>query len=102
MELVDLEKHYVLRVELPGVAKQSLSIAVDAARRITIKGAKDKPEGSEGCSVVHSEVVYGPFKKVIALPDDVLLTSSYGDAEFADGVLTIFLPKVQAVAINIK
>lgn len=80
----------VLRAELPGVKREDLSIEVDG-NLLTLKGER-KLETREDAHRYHRvERVHGTFVRQFQLPKDVDASSI--DAQLADGVLTVTLPK---------
>ncbi len=89
-------------VELPGVAEADVELTV-RENILTIEG--DKPaavradEGDDGDdsasdAVYYSERHYGKFRRRLALPSHV--NADEATAEFADGVLTVHLPKADS------
>ena len=91
-------------VDLPGVAKDSVDIAMEG-RSITISGERKAPETAEGDSWHRRERWYGKFEKSFTLPFNV--EQDKVKAEFRDGVLKVTLPKAEAekpmkIAISAK
>ena len=85
-------KLYV-EAELPGLKLDDLELYVDG-NELTVKGQGQETR-EEGASYHRRERGVGPFSRVIQLPVEV--DAENVDAALRDGVLTITLPKAQAV-----
>ena len=86
-------------VELPGVAEGDVELTV-RENILTIEGDKpaavraDDDEDTASEAVYYSERHYGKFRRRLALPSHV--NGDEATAEFADGVLTVHLPKADS------
>jgi HSP20 family protein len=97
VDIAEEKEEFVLRAELPGVAKENLKVEVKE-RRLTLSGEKKNAwEGRVGEAprgeYRYAETGHGAFSRTFELPRNV-----QGDAikaEFKDGVLTLRIPKVQ-------
>lgn len=91
--LVDQGDALALEVQLPGLNSEDIDIQ---ARReaVAISGQRNPAEVAEGHKVLHNEVRYGSFRRVVSLPVEVEHEAIA--ANYADGVLTLTLPKVAA------
>jgi HSP20 family protein len=102
IDVAEDEKQYVITAELPGVKKNDVSIELEAGV-LTIHGEK-KSEREEKKEKRHwVERSYGSFTRSLSLPSDAL--TDRVEASFADGVLTVTIPKSEAAkarAIAIK
>lgn len=82
----------VLRAELPGVKREDVDISIDG-NVLSLKGER-KLEQEENTRKYHRvERSYGSFVRQFQLPTNVDATSV--EAQLADGVLTLKLPKKQ-------
>ena len=96
VDVVEKKDAYLMYAELPGVDASQLDISFEQ-NVLTVRGAKRSsldPQKDGEFRVYASERVYGNFERSIRLPEFV-----DGDriaAEFANGVLTITVPKAQA------
>jgi len=90
LDLVETDDAYRVVAELPGVAREDLEITV-ADGVLTLAGEKKLAEEREG----YAERVFGRFERKVRfrLPVDTERVS----AEAKDGVVTIHLPKTEAV-----
>jgi HSP20 family protein len=102
MDVSENEKSYTLTVELPGVKKEDVTVELQD-NVLSIRGEK-KSESEEKRDKSHwVERSYGSFSRSLSLPANVL--SEQVKASFADGVLTIEIPKreeAKAKQISIK
>jgi HSP20 family protein len=92
IEVFEEPDELVVRVELPGVDKNDVDLAVKD-RSLTIRGErKQSRERSE--NYYHSEIVYGVFSRVIHLPCEVQTATAR--AYFDKGILEVWLPKSES------
>jgi HSP20 family protein len=86
------ERRIVVRLELPGMAKEDLEIEVrDDA--LVVRGEKRfESESTEGRYRV-LQCAYGSFQRVVPLP--VRVHGDQASARYQDGVLRVDLPKVE-------
>jgi HSP20 family protein len=75
-------------VELPGVDPENLSIVV-GERALVISGDRPRPK-LEGSVYQQMEIEYGPFRRLVRLPEDV--DPERARAQFERGMVTITLP----------
>ena len=82
-----------IRIELPGVRVNEIKIALNS-HKIKICGEKKRrPTRQRMVSHLCSERNYGQFSRVVPLRWTISVKDS--KAEFKDGVLLIYLPKLQ-------
>ncbi|MFO1313685.1 MAG: Hsp20/alpha crystallin family protein [Burkholderiales bacterium] len=91
VDVVEDANGIVLRADLPGVPKDRLDLSIDADT-VTIAGQMhlDVPEGLD---VSHAEVSIPRFRRVFTLSKE--LDAGKIEAEFANGVLTLRIPKAE-------
>lgn len=92
-ELQDTPEAFYLRVELPGIDPQNLTIEV-MADSVSISGDRQAPPSEPGQPQRQSEFRYGPFCRQMALPKRV--HNHQVEAQYQDGILQLRLPKVGA------
>lgn len=102
IDLYQNEDEVVVKAALPGLKAEDVQISV-TADMLTLRG-EFKQEGDQK-EVAYSirEHRYGLFERSVMLPTDV--QTDKAKAEFENGILTITLPKTEAVkpkTINIK
>jgi len=90
VDAIENEEEYTLKVELPGMGKKDIKVDIDGDV-LTISGEHRSEERKAGESMLIAERHYGPFARKIRLPNAADLAKA--DAQHADGVLTIRLPK---------
>lgn len=84
------EESLVLHAELPGVKREDIDIQVDG-NVLTLKGERKLATGDEKRRYHRVERSYGSFVRQWQLPTNIDATKV--DASFAEGVLTLKLPK---------
>jgi HSP20 family protein len=80
-------------VELPGVDPETVDIVV-GERALVISGDRPRPK-IHGGVYQQMEIEYGPFRRLVRLPEDV--DPEQATAEFDRGVVTITLPITEQV-----
>lgn len=105
LPLIDLSQdddEITVKAVLPGLKAEDVQISV-TADVLTIKGEfKNEDEGKNRNYLIR-ERRFGSFERMIQLPTEVQTEKAHAD--FADGILTIRLPKAEAVkpkSISIK
>jgi HSP20 family protein len=90
VDLLETTQGLVLRMEVPGVAPDDLSLAL-AGQELIIRGHR-RPERPEGTvRFLHHELVYGPFERRFLLP--MPIDQEKVQARCADGILEVVLPR---------
>jgi HSP20 family protein len=81
---------YLVRVELPGVAKEDVKVtvkdgalSVEGERKGVLEEIREKLHLAEGC--------YGKFNRTFGLPDNFVADAVR--CEYKDGLLTVHIPK---------
>lgn len=102
IDLYQNNNEVVLKAALPGLKADDVQISV-TADMLTLRGEfKEETEQKEVTYQIH-EQRHGMFERSIVLPTDV--ETDKAKADFVDGVLTVTLPKAEAVkpkTISIK
>jgi HSP20 family protein len=95
IDVLEKSDAYVLHVELPGVEASQVDIGFEK-NVLTIRGTKPSSfDAKRGEIRVHaSERVNGSFERTLKLPQFV--DGEQIKADFANGLLTITIPKAQA------
>jgi HSP20 family protein len=90
IDLVEVEDHFVLKADLPGLSQEDVSIEIqDGTLAISGERKSDHEQSEQGFYRV--ERSYGSFSRSLSLPDGV--DADGVTADFADGVLTVQIPK---------
>jgi HSP20 family protein len=93
-DVTEGDDHFLMSFDLPGVRKEDLKIEA-SGNLLTISGEKRREWPSqESHKTQRYERAYGFFKRSFTLPTNI--ESSSIEAQFKDGVLSLYLPKVAA------
>jgi HSP20 family protein len=89
----DADRFY-LRAELPGVTSEQLEIQA-TGKNLTLSGERKIEAEGEGFRYHRRERDAGKFSRVIAMPSDI--DPDRIEAKLEDGLLTVRVPKAEAV-----
>lgn len=89
-DMYEAEGAIVVRAEVPGVAKEDVTVTVEG-NRLMISGTTDREEKREEKEYIRVERSHGTFERVITLPDGIDLDNV--TATLKDGILEIRLPR---------
>ena len=90
-DIIETGDDLTLKVELPGVRPEDLSVSVHGGN-VIIRGAKTPPEVSGRAEFLAAERVFGSFRRVIHL--GVPVNTRHAKALLNNGLLRIKFPKV--------
>ena len=90
MDLVENEAGYIMNVELPGLSLENVKLRV-TEDMISVSAEKSESHKSEKGEHRISELRYGTFQRVLALPPGT--DADRIEATFKNGVLRVTLPK---------
>lgn len=91
-DIEDRGDRYVVRMDLPGVDKSDISVSLDGqVLSVSGKTSEVKDERDSAGRILRQERRTGQFQRVLTLPGPV--QSEKMEAKYADGVLTITVPK---------
>lgn len=93
LDMRETDEDVVVEAELPGVKPEDVDISVTDST-LTVKGEFKSEKEEERGDVHIRERSYGAFHRAVRLP--TAIEADDAKAEFADGVLTITLPKSEA------
>lgn len=102
VDVLETEKEYVIKAELPEVKKDDVKITVQDGV-LTIQGERKSETEEKGRRFHRIERSYGSFVRSFSMPDFV--DEAGVSAEFKDGVLNLHLPKTEKArprAIEVK
>lgn len=85
---------YLLKFDLPGVKKDQVKVEIDGDR-LTVTAERREERKSESSKKYLSEVSYGSYTRTFTLPG--MVEEKNIDAKFENGVLTVSVPKTEAV-----
>jgi HSP20 family protein len=103
-DIVEKEKEYLIKLDLPQVPKEDVKVTFDDGV-LTVRGERKVEKEEKGDKVHRTERFYGVFERSFVLPDDVEAKGIR--AESKDGVLTMHIPrmaheKVKPLAITVQ
>jgi len=93
MDVMEGEDHLEISTELPGLKKADVKITIENGV-LTISGEKRFEKEDKQKDFHRMERRFGSFHRSITLPRE--LDTEKADASFADGVLTIRIPRTEA------
>lgn len=102
MDVVEDEHGLVIELEIPGLAPEHVEVTTDQGL-LTVKGEKRSTRQREGVRALVTERTHGRFVRTLQLPQGV--DESKVEAEFANGVLRIHVPRAalpQARKVEIR
>ncbi|MEM8998535.1 MAG: Hsp20/alpha crystallin family protein [Acidobacteriota bacterium] len=94
MDIVETEDAYLATADLPGLRKEDIDISVEDGV-LTISGERTVEHAAGESGFKRLERASGGFRRAFTLPQGVDLEKV--NAGFADGVLTVTLPKTEIV-----
>jgi HSP20 family protein len=89
-EVKDLEKFFMISVDIPGVCKEDVNLEVKGDQ-LYLTGERKSPVQSKDDSYFKTEKSYGKFSRNFILPQNIKTDAI--EAKFNNGVLEITLPK---------
>jgi len=93
-EVSDEGNHYLLKVDLPGIAKDHVKIEADKDS-LMIHAERREEKKTDTKKKYLSEVYYGSYERTFTLPGPI--DDKKIDAKFENGVLTISVPKTEVL-----
>jgi HSP20 family protein len=104
VDILETEKEFVIKAEIPGVSKDDVKISVDNGK-LTIRGEKKQEKEEKNKKFHRVEQFYGSFARSFTLPENVDETKI--EAAFKNGMLKLQIPKTtvskpKAIDIKIK
>ncbi len=90
VDVEEREQEFVVRVELPGVAKEDVHVTTQA-NMLTLRGEKKQHSESKDSNYHRTERSYGSFQRSFTLPGSV--KNDRIEASFKDGILEVVVPK---------
>ena len=90
VDISETDNGFEVRAELPGVAKDDLSVSVKD-NLLTLSGEKRQENSEDTQNFRRVERRYGNFQRRFTLSSDVVVDDI--KADYTDGVLTLSIPK---------
>jgi HSP20 family protein len=97
LDVSEKEHAYIVKADIPGVKKEDINVRIDGnVVQIDAEIKHEKESRGDGGKVLRSERYYGTVSRTFSLGQDV--DEAKADARYADGVLTLELPKKATAA----
>ena len=93
VEINEKEDAFTVEVDLPGLTKDDVKIAVES-NVLTITGTRKSKTGEQPKMYRHNERDFGSFKRSFNLSS--MINTTKIDAAYENGVLTLTLPKAES------
>jgi HSP20 family protein len=90
MNITQDNDNFYVRAEVPGITPNELSISA-TGNRLALAGKREIQREQERVSYHRKERAEGSFNRTVTLPTEI--DADKVDAHYADGVLTLTLPK---------
>lgn len=95
-DLYERENTYVIKMELPGLSLQDITVQLRDSQFVLVSGTKQNLVNQDGDNVIYSECYYGNFMRRVKVPQPVNKDSM--TKTMKDGVLLLTftqIPKVE-------
>ena len=89
-DIQELDEHYLLTIEMPGIAKDDIKIEVKSDR-LTVTASKKNLTEEDHKSFLKRERSFGTFTRSFTLSE--MLDTEQIEASYEDGVLHLAIPK---------
>lgn len=93
VDVAESDDELTVRAEIPGIDPNELQVNI-SGNQLVLAGEKKESSEKKGKDFYQTESRYGSFRRSIPLPGSV--DQEKVEADYANGVLTIRLKKVQA------
>ncbi len=90
LDLYEDKDNLVVRAELPGLKREDIDLSLHE-NTLTLSGERRQEKKYAGAETSRSERFFGRFTRSLSLPKGV--DPAGAKAEYADGILTVRLPK---------
>ncbi len=92
-DLFEIAEAFVMKLDMPGAVKESIHLSV-GSDRLAIRASVAAPHPASS-QLLFSEISHKKYLREFNLGDGI--DRDKIEAQFADGVLTILLPKTEAI-----
>jgi len=92
IDVAENDQEFTVRAEIPGIDPKELEVSI-TGNQLVLAGEKKESTERKGKDFYQTESRYGAFRRAIPLPQSV--DPEHVEAEYANGVVTIHLKKLQ-------
>jgi HSP20 family protein len=97
IDVSEKDNVYQVKADIPGVKKEDINVRIDGnVVQIDAEVKREKETKGNGEKFLRTERYYGNVSRTFSLAEDV--DDSKAEAKYADGVLTLALPKKATAA----
>lgn len=97
--VMENDKEYRLRVELPDMKKEDIHVKMED-RILVIEGERKEEKEEKGMRFHRRELTYGKFVRRFTMPEEI--EASKIQTSFRDGMLELVLPKMKVTLPKVK
>ncbi len=97
LDLTEREKEFIVRAEIPGVPRENLDVHLEADV-LTLSGHREQKTTEKDENMLWEEREAGKFIRTLRLPKAV--EAARVEAIYADGILTVRIPKADLAVKN--
>ena len=95
------DENYVIKMDVPGISMEDITITLSKFKRLTIKGTKKSEYVIDSkVSYMCCERAHGVFSRVFNFSDNVPCDVTSITAELEDGVLTVTIPVIESESLK--
>ncbi len=98
LDVTENDKAFNVKVDLPGVKKEDISVEVEGNQVSITAETKKETEEKQGDTILHTERYYGRQSRTFMLSSEI--DRNAVEAKFVDGVLNLTLPKTAAAKVQ--
>ena len=92
IDVSEKDESYLVKADIPGVKKEDIHVRIDGnIVQIDAEVKREKDTRTDGDKILRSERYWGNVSRTFSLSQDV--DDAKAQAKYADGVLTLELPK---------
>jgi HSP20 family protein len=92
VDVIDADKEYVVKAELPGLKKENVEIEV-GTNELSLTAKSDVETEEKGKTYVHRERAFSTFRRRVGFAEGI--DTEKVSASMAEGILEIKLPKLE-------
>lgn len=98
LDVIEGDRAYLVKAEIPGVCKEDIHVEIDGAKVMITAEVKKDPQATKEGRWLRSERTYGFTSRVFTLGFEI--DRAKAAAKYLDGVLTLTLPKMMSAHIE--